>query len=571
VPERTVPEPPGGVAPPDRGLPCASSRLAGQLGNRTLEHAQPPFRRLKSMPDSARLESLLRAGQQSLLRGGLKGLEKESLRLSVTGRIAQTPHPATLGSALTHPWITTDYSEALIELITPPFSKIEDTLNFLGDLHAFVHQRLEEEVLLATSMPIGLDGDSSIPIARYGHSNIGMMKHIYRRGLAHRYGRTMQAIAGLHYNYSFNEALWPTLQDLERNRRSPAQYIADAYFGVIRNIHRHGWLLIYLFGSSPAICKSFFKGREALATRFTELDHDTLYRPHATSLRMSDIGYRNDTQTSLAISFDSLEDYVESLERAILQPYPTYEKIGVKVDGVYRQLNANILQIENEYYSAVRPKQVTRSGEKPTLALKKRGVRYLELRALDLIDLAPEGITRHEMRFLEIFLLFCLLTESPPLGEKEITECNQNSLGIACCGRGESFRLIRQGREIPLSHWGNEIFEYMLYIAEILDEDTHDTGYIDSIKKLRTSIMDSEDTPSARVLKTLRQNHESFAAYALRLSSEHAGYWRNRALEVNQTQEFRHEAEGSWRKQEQIEASDSLSLDEFLQQYWLQT
>lgn len=522
------------------------------------------------MPDSARLERLLRAGQQSLLRGGLKGLEKESLRLSTTGQIAQTPHPAALGSALTHPWITTDYSEALVELITPPFTHVNDTLSFLGDLHAFAHRQLEEELLLATSMPIGLNGDESIPIARYGHSNIGMMKHIYRRGLAHRYGRTMQSIAGLHFNYSFNEALWPTLQDLERNQQSPTQFIADAYFGVIRNVHRHGWLLIYLFGNSPAMSKSFFKGREALASRFTELDHDTLYRPHATSLRMSDVGYRNDNQTSLVISFNSLEEYVASLERAIQQPYPAYEQIGVRVDGEYRQLNANILQIENEYYSAVRPKQVTRSGEKPTLALKKRGVRYLELRALDLMCLAPEGITLREMHFLETFVLFCLLTESPPLREQEIAESNQNSLGIACCGRGKDYKLLRGGREMSIGEWGNEIFEKLAAIAGILDEDADDAAYTESIEHLRPCLIDSEETPSAQVLQTMRHDHESFAEFARRLSTEHAIHWRNRPLHADKTLEFRLEAEASWRKQEEIEASDDLSFDAFLQQYWQQ-
>ena len=523
------------------------------------------------MPDSARLERLLRAGQQHLLRGGLKGLEKESLRLSLKGQIAQTPHPAALGSTLTHPWITTEYSEALIELITPPFTRVNDTLGFLGDLHAFVYRQLEDEVLLATSMPIGLNGDESIPIARYGHSNIGMMKHIYRRGLAHRYGRTMQSIAGLHFNYSFNEALWPALQDLEQNQQSPAQYIADAYFGVIRNVHRHGWLLIYLFGNSPAISKSFFKGRESLAARFAELDRDTLYRPHATSLRMSDIGYRNDNQTSLVISFNSLEEYVASLERAIQQPYPDYERIGVKVDGEYRQLNANILQIENEYYSAVRPKEVTRSGERPTLALKKRGVRYLELRALDLMSLAPEGITHREIRFLETFVLFCLLTESPPLGEAEIVECNQNSLGIACCGRGKDYKILRHGREISIGQWGNEIFDQLVSIAGILDEAGEDASYVKSIEQFRPCLFDSEETPSAQVLKTLRNNHESFAEFALRLSTEHAADWRNRPLNADKAQALRLEAENSWLKQGEIEAADDLPFDEFLQKYWQQT
>ena len=522
------------------------------------------------MSANIRLDRLVRSGHQQRLSGGLKGLEKESLRLSSEGRIAQTPHPAGLGSALTHPWITTDYSEALIELITPPSPRAEDTLAFLADIHAFVQHHLEDEVLLATSMPIGLAGDESIPIARYGRSNIGMMKHIYRRGLAYRYGRTMQSIAGLHFNYSFNESLWPALQDLEGDSTLPQAFVDVQYFRVIRNVHRYGWLLVYLFGNSPALCKSFFHGRESLASRFVRLDADTLYRPDATSLRMSDIGYRNDNQTTLDISFNAIEDYIASLDRATNLPYPAYEAIGVKVDGVYRQLNANILQIENEYYSPVRPKQVARSGEKPTLALKKRGVRYLELRALDLCAFEPAGIALDTMRFLECFALFCLLVDSPPLSVEEKAECGQNSLHVACCGRGRDFDLFRQGREVPLRQWGEEILAGMRDVAEVLDAGG-DGAYVSSVDKLWPSLADQDATPSARVLRTLRQNGESFAEFAMRLSTGHADHWRAYSLNAEKNRAFEQEAETSWEEQARIEASDTLSLDDFLQRYWQQT
>ncbi len=523
------------------------------------------------MPVSTRLDSLLRARQQHLVCGGLKGLEKESLRLSAGGRIAQTPHPAALGSALTHPWITTDYSEALIELITPPCIKAEQALHFMGDIHAFVHQNLEEELLLATSMPIGLDGDASIPIARYGHSNIGQMKHIYRRGLAYRYGKTMQSIAGVHFNYSVNENLWPVLQDIEGHRGTLSDYIAAAYFGVIRNVHRYGWLLIYLFGNSPAICKSFFRGREALASRFAELDASTLYRPNATSLRMSDIGYRNDNQTSLDISINTVEAYIASLEAAINQPYPAYEAIGIKADGEYRQLNANILQIENEYYSLIRPKQITHTGEKPTLALRKRGVRYVELRALDLLSLQPEGISLDEIRFLETFVLYCLLTESPRFDAEEKAECNRNSLNVACCARGKAFTLFRNGRSILLNQWASQILDDLLPIAGLLDEEETGHPYRASVERHRPAVGEPDATLSAMVLRDMQSNHESFADYALRLSRQHAHHWKNRGLSEDTAHGLVREADLSWQKQAQIEATDKLPLDEFLQQYWAQS
>ena len=158
-----------------------------------------------------RLASLINAREPRVLQGGLKGVEKESLRVSPDGYIEQSEHPRELGSTLTHEHITTDYSEALIELVTPPFRESWELLQYLCDLHQFVYRHLGEQLLWATSMPCIIDGDPSIPIARYGRSNIGRMKEAYRRGLGWRYGRMMQAISGVHYNYSFPEHFWPVL------------------------------------------------------------------------------------------------------------------------------------------------------------------------------------------------------------------------------------------------------------------------------------------------------------------------------------------------------------------------
>ncbi len=517
-----------------------------------------------------RLAQLAQAGQLHLLRTGLKGLEKESLRIAPDGTLAQTPHPAALGSALTHPRITTDYSEALIELITPPHADAAEALRDLEDIHAFVYRHLGEEVLLATSMPCGIAGDATIPIARFGHSNVGQMKHIYRRGLGYRYGRAMQAIAGLHFNYSVDEALWPVLQALSGNQRPSADFINDGYFGAVRNIHRYAWLPIYLYGNSPAVPKAFFAGREKLGQAFPELDSQTLYRPYATSLRMSDIGYRNDSQSALDISFDSLDRYVDSLSAAIDKPYPDYERIGVKVDGEYRQLNANILQIENEYYSSIRPKQVARSGEKPTMALKHRGVRYLELRCMDLGWLDPIGAHLEELRFLEIFMLYCLLEDSPPLGIEEKAEAARNGLNVACCGRGPCFRLSRLGQEVTLKDWAYELTGTMRGVAEALDGDDPLKPYSRCLDAREAVIADPERTPSARLMAELRESRASFEEYALNLSRQHAARLRQRPLSPELAARFAREAERSWEEQRRIEANDKLSFDEFLHAYFAQ-
>ncbi len=354
-----------------------------------------------------RLAGLINSGERNVLRGGRKGVEKESLRVSPSGEIVQTAHPPALGAPLTNEHITTDFSESLIELVTPPFQQTWELLQYLCDIHQFVYRHLGEELLWATSMPCALRGDESIPLARFGTSNVGRMKTIYRNGLGLRYGRIMQAISGVHFNFSFSPHLWDVLEHVNKSRLVRQDFVSEQYFSVLRNYRRHGWLVLYLFGTSPAVSKSFFAGREA---DMPVLDSDTYYQPYATSLRMSDIGYRNKNQASVSVSVNSLDEYVRDLSRAIGTPFPPYEKLGVKVDGEYRQLNANILQIENEYYSFIRPKRVARSGERPTKALHRAGVEYVEVRALDVSAFDPVGVNQNKLRFLETFLAIA----SPP-------------------------------------------------------------------------------------------------------------------------------------------------------------
>lgn len=518
-----------------------------------------------------RLQYLIDNSLHHLLQLGLKGIEKESLRISRRGLIAQTPHPKALGSALTHPHITTDYSEALLEFITPPFADIRQTLDYMHKIHQFVYPLLGEEMLLATSMPCGIDGDLSIPIAEYGHSNVGQMKHVYRKGLWHRYGRTMQAIAGIHFNYSVPQALWPMLHRNAGNTNSLEQFIADGYFGLIRNFQRQGWLMLYLFGASPAICKSFFSSRPQLMNEFEEFDAHTVYHPYATSLRMSDIGYKSKNQAGLKIDYNSLDGYVESLGAAINTPYPEYESIGIKVDGEYRQLNANLLQIENEFYSTMRPKQIAKSGEKPTLALKRRGVMYVEMRSLDLNLFNPVGIEESTARFIEAFLLSCLLHDSPPQASDELQTNNSNQLLVANQGRKPGLMLSKNGAAISLHDWAHQILEAMQPICHLLDEGSLDRPYQLALQQQMAVIDNPSLTPSARILACMRESDQEFGCFASNTSALHKHYFTAQPLDPQAQRQFEDMAANSIKKQAEIEAADTLSFDEFLSHYFAQS
>ena len=144
-----------------------------------------------------------------------RGIEKECLRVTPAGQISTRPHPEALGSALTNPYITTDFSEALLEFITPASAGIQDCLKMLENIHRFSLENLEEqEMFWVCSMPCPLNPDTEIPLAQYGSSNIGRMKTLYRNGLHHRYGSLMQVVAGLHYNFSMPDAFWEPFKEI---------------------------------------------------------------------------------------------------------------------------------------------------------------------------------------------------------------------------------------------------------------------------------------------------------------------------------------------------------------------
>ena len=512
-----------------------------------------------------RLSAIAAAGSATLA-GGLKGIEKESLRVDPCGNLARTAHPPALGSALTNPYITTDFSEALLEFITPAFASTWEALQFLCDIHQFTYQRLEDELLWTASMPCRIPADNEIPLARYGPSNVGQMKTIYRRGLGYRYGRNMQTIAGVHFNYSLAGEFWPAYRDIVGDDISENAFRSGHYLGLIRNFRRFGWIVLYLFGASPAMCRSFAANSDL---GMSMLDDGTWYEQFGTSLRMSDLGYSNQNQARINISLNDLDSYTGDLGDAIRTPEPAYEKIGVKVNGEYRQLNANRLQIENEYYSPIRPKRVARSGERPTAALRRGGIEYVEIRSLDINVNDPAGINQNTMRFMEAFLIYCLLDDSPPLDDDELQQTKRNQAETAKRGRDPEFRLYRGGESATLRDWGLEILENVAAVAECIDRQEAGGGYADSVRMMRGRVEDSDATPSAQLLRELQDADAGFFDFAFAVARQHSDYFAAiTPLSADRDSQFEAEVRQSIDRQRDIEATDRISLDEYLRRYF---
>ena len=497
------------------------------------------------------LQERIRALEPSRLLGMRRGIEKESLRAQSGGGLALTPHPAALGSALTHPSITTDFSESQIELVTGAHTSVDAAIEELTRIHQFTYramQDLGDEMLWVSSMPCGLPTDETIPIARFGSSNVGRAKSVYRMGLGHRYGRRMQTISGIHYNWS--------LPDVS----------SEQYFALIRNFRRHAFLLLYLFGASPAVCSSFVAGRQH---ELQKLSDSTMYMPHGTSLRMGRLGYQSDAQASLAVSYNSLEGYGASLQDALTRPYPAYQAVGIQnPGGDYNQLGTTLLQIENEFYGTIRPKRVIFPGERPLHALRERGVEYIEVRLMDLDPFLPVGITTQTMRFLDVFLLYCLLSDSPPDTPQEIAALARNQHRTAARGREPGLLLERGSEQVALPDWGLEIVAACAPIAAALDAAQGGTLYNDALEAAKIGLRDAATLPSARVLAAMEQDFDnSFVRFVRAQSDKTRAAFQDLPFSSEQHAHFKVLTEQSIAEQKKIESLDTMPFEVYRQQY----
>ncbi|WP_338625096.1 glutamate--cysteine ligase [Agarivorans sp. OAG1] len=495
-----------------------------------------------------------------------RGIEREALRICEQGKLAPNGHPKALGSALTHPLITTDYAETLLEFITPVSDSVEQVLSRLTDIHHETLKQLDGQRLWPLSMPCYIGDEQDIVLADYGQSNIGKMKHAYRQGLRHRYGSAMQVISGVHYNFSLPQSFWQQLQKVDGDQQPLSEYISQRYMALIRNFYRYGWMVAYLYGASPALCGSFMNAGESQLA-FEKMAKGTLYLPYATSLRLSDLGYTSSAQHELDINYNSVSEYVQSVRKAVSSHSEEFAKIGVKVDGEYRQLNANILQIENELYAPIRAKRVAKSGQTPSQALAEDGIEYIEIRALDVNPFDAVGVTEAQVRVIDSLLLACVLMDSPEMCKEELQACRDNFNAVAIEGRNPELSLTIAGEEQSLPAHIESLLAKMQQAAQLLDTQRAEPDFSVSLEQAIADVA-NDNTYSSRFLRLLKTQSVDNSSLGLQWAAQYREEMLGHKPNNWQDQDFSAMAEQSFAEQQAIEASDDLDFDHFLTKYF---
>ena len=442
-----------------------------------------------------------------------RGIERETLRVTNDGELALTPHPQALGAKLTHPCITTDFCESQLELITPVFQTIKDVLAELTRIHHYVHHTLENELLWPASMPCVLPHESDIPLADYGNSNVAIHKKTYRSGLGIRYGRSMQTISAVHYNFSPDDTVFAQLADHEQAADTKG-FRSERYFGLMRNFREVSWLPVYLFGASPAVASSFvLPGKHGLSS----FGNQTLIKPHATSLRNGNLGYQSETQNGLMdMCYNSINNYIRALATGINTPFEPYQRFNANATKIL-QLNGSVIQSEAEFYTTIRAKCMPDPGENFLRALNRKGVDYVEIRLLDLNPFTPIGVDADTLRFMDLLLIHCLFRDSPSHHGERCRAVEQNLQHVVQAGRQriETASLMAPEGSASLASWSEQIIDLLAPWAEKLGG-----SYTTSLENQRSKIRQPALTPSAEMLARMQSGRTSFVEFSTELAQQ---------------------------------------------------
>lgn len=364
---------------------------------------------------------------------GAYGIEREMLRVDKAGVLAYTPHPKGLGNKFKNPYITTDFSESQIELITPAFKESRETYKFVNELYDITALEIGDELLWPQSMPCEIPEGKGIPIAEFGDEKEAVAAKEYRENLLNKYGGKKQLISGIHYNFSFSEELLKGLFAEECNEYTFKEFKNKTYLKVTRNFLRYRWFLIYLLGSTSTLHKSFIENNDCTKC-YKEVARDSYIHESGISYRNGECGYRN-----------------------LVDIFPDYYSVEGYVDSLKEFIKEDLIESHKELYSPIRLKAV---DPKTFLhSLEEEGIKYLEYRVIDVNPFEKGGIALDDLKFLEVFNLYLLIKEEQKF-ETWQQESLENQNLIAKYGK-KSVVLKRNGEEISKQQWGLEILYEM--------------------------------------------------------------------------------------------------------------
>lgn len=385
------------------------------------------YRYMKKFLTTTNIRGLLTP--EELLSGNF-GFEKEGLRIDQKGNLSITPHPDVFGNKLKNPYITTDFSESQVEIVTPTFNSLKEAYQCLTFLVDIVNTAIpNDQYIWNQSLPCILPDKYMIPLAEY-EGKKGEESRDYRINLAKKYGTKKQMISGIHYNFSIDEK---TIQKLysnyEKEDISYKNFKNEIYLKITRNYLRLKWLIIYLTGATPSAHKTFTKECIDLMKNFDGID--SFYSKEGVSFRNSSIGYKN-----------------------LLALYPRYDNIRNFINDVKSFIEEGNLSEAKELYTQIRlkPKDPTQYLE----SLLETGILYLEVRSIDINPFDKCGISLVDAEFVHLFLIYLLLKEESEY-EKWQSEGVYNEEIIAEEAFNPDILLLKDGENIKIKEWANEI------------------------------------------------------------------------------------------------------------------
>ena len=376
-----------------------------------------------------------------------------------------------------------------------------------------------------------------------GNSNIGKIKELYRKGLELRYGPSMQCVAGIHYNFSLHPSSLKILLS-----SFGVQHSNDLYLSLIRNFKRYYWFILIHFGRSSIIDKSFIRGREHKLVKLNDCD---LFMKYATSLRMSDIGYKSSAQKNLKIKYNSLNEFLDKVRDAVIQPHEGFAKLGHRDEnGDFKQISTGIIQIENELYDEIRPKRSLKDNKRPYHLLKKEGIEYIEVRGIDLNPDESIGISLNQILFLNVFLLWCAINESPLISDSEYRRIENNNNSVIQNGNDFSSLLEVKGGKKEINESMSDIFHEL----EILANELDDRKYILAIKEIKNNNYNFN-------------MNDTFHNFALKKSIEHSNRFNSYKLNKEIFDKFNKQALNSINEFNKINNKTESSFENYVNSY----